>query len=252
MKTNNKHFESFLKCQSGKRCGFFLGCSTCAGIWRRHKFSEFCSALDLNYNKISNEDIFYIVIRPDFFGTLREKIEKIFLLVSEIREYRRNKKKLPFFYARLEISFKKSQLGFNPHLNIITTDKVFFKKIAQKFGLNFWSRKKNNDLNTIKSIVWYMLKFNRLDYEQARAVQITLNKRRTIMTSEHFKTKNIDYNYYIDTDFSFLGVMEIRSKDEVRLRNRVKKIRKNVNLFFKKELEKVKKKDKIISSGGGE
>ncbi|MBU1666939.1 hypothetical protein KKC13_00850 [bacterium] len=181
----------------------------------------------------------YIVIKSNKFGTLREKLNDLIILLDEVKELKK-RGKLPSFFGRLEISFKRDKLGFNPHLNLLVWgDYSIFQNLANSLGLNFWHKNKNNDTNTIKSIVWYMLKFNSIGIEKGETVKKALNKKRTIINSSDFSFKTINYtDEYIDIDFSPMCVYPIRSSTEVLLRSEHKKTLQFLRKKLKLKIDK--------------
>ena len=204
-------------CKKGRRCNRTLSCSFCGLGWQKGKFKGFMQCFT-KLHLSSDTRLTYIVISSNKLGTLREKSEKIFELLEEMKELKK-RAKLPLFFGRLEFSFGKKSLGFNPHLNLlIWGDDSIFKELSHKLNLRFWSKKKTNDKKTVKSIVWYMLKFNNIGIEEGEAVRKILDTKRTIVNSREFKSKNLNYiDDFIDIDFSFMGTYPIRSKKEIDL-----------------------------------
>ena len=226
--------QKIQNCKKGRRCNRPLSCSFCGEGWQKGKFKGFIDCF--NKLHLSNDTrLTFIVITSNKFGTLREKSERIFKLLEEIKELKK-RGKLPLFFGRLEFSFGKKSLGFNPHLNLLVWgDYSLFKELSHELDLRFWSEKKTNNEETVKSIVYYMLKFNNIGIEKGEAVRKILDKKRTIVNSREFQFKNVNYiDEYIDIDFSFMGVYPIRSKKEIYLKAQ-----------HKKELKKLREKLKL-------
>lgn len=233
-----------LQCRKNRRCNRPLSCPHCGEGWRKAKFKGFCQCLE-TFDKLkqtSDTSLTYIVIKSNKFGTLREKLNNLFVFLDEVKELKK-RGKLPSFFGRLEISFKRDKLGFNPHLNLLVWgDYSIFQILANSLGLNFWHKNKSNDTKTIKSIVWYMLKFNNIGIEKGEAVRKALNKKRTIVNSSDFTFKTINYvDEYIDIDFSFMGVYPIRSKKEINLRVKHNKNLKGLREELKREISRANK-----------
>jgi hypothetical protein len=233
--------NKIVHCKKGRRCNRPLSCPTCGSNWQRGKFKGFSQCLDNldEVHSLSNTPLTYIVITPNRFGTLGEKSKVIFELLEKMKELKK-RKKLPLFFGRLEFSIKNISLGFNPHLNLIVWgDYSIFKKLSHELNLRFWFRKKTNDMETVQSIAWYMLKFNKIGIEEGEAVRKLLDKKRTISNSREFAFKDFNYiNEYIDIDFSFMGVYSIKSKEEIRLEKEHRETLKKLRI----KLEKKKKK----------
>ena len=222
-------------CVKGRRCKSFFTCSVCGGHLQKKRFKNFTNS----YTRIDTDIITYIVIKPSKITILEDNLNTILNFMDDLRTLKKNKK-IGDFYSRLEVSFSKD-LGFNPHLNILSFgDFTEIKKLLKDYDLTFWSRKKENNKDTIFSIIWYMLKFNSIGKEQGKAVKTALNRRRAILYSNRFTPKKDSCDMeFIDTNFSFLGTKPIRSKEEVFYRKEIAKERKKINLKLKKFLSKL-------------
>ena len=223
-----------MSCDKFRRCKSFFTCSVCGGHLQKKRFKNFTNV----YNKSDNDIITYIVIKPSKNKILSDSLNDILDLLNDIRKLKKNGK-IGDFYSRLEVSFSKN-LGFNPHLNILSFgDFKEIKTLLDNYDLSFWHRKKDNNKDTVLSIIWYMLKFNSIGIEQGKAVKTALNRKRVILYSNRFTPlkDNCD-SAFIDTDFSFLGIKPIRSKQEVLFRKKIKEERKKTNLKLKKFLSK--------------
>jgi len=231
--------KKILNCKEKWRCSSPLSCATCGANWQRGKFKAFTSSLEL-FEIDSNVILSYIVIKSNKMGSLRTKITDLFLLLNKIKELKK-RDKLPDFFGRLEISFSKGSLGFNPHLNLLVWgDYRPFETVSSELGLFFWRRQKNNDEKTIKSIVWYMLKYNNVGIENGEAIRKVLGMRRTIITSKNLTLKTINYiDEIIDIDFSFMGTFPIRSKEEIALRAKHKDVLKALRAELKTNISLV-------------
>jgi len=236
-----RNLQKILQCRKDWRCNRPLSCEHCGKSWQRAKFKGFTQCLEsLDEVILSRETILtYIVIKSNKLGTLKEKLNDMVSLLDEVKELKK-RGKLPIFFSRLEFSFKKESLGFNPHLNLLVWgDYSIFERLAHSLGLTFWKRKKVNNKKTAKSIAWYMLKFNSIGIEKGEAVRKALNKKRTIINSKEFAFKSINYiDEYIDIDFSFMGIYPIRSKREILLRAEHKKNLKELRTQLKLEISK--------------
>jgi len=236
-----RNLEKILNCRKHWRCNRFLSCSFCGKSWQRKKFKGFTQCLDTIQTTIiqPNTPMTQIVIRSNKLGTLADKFKEISLLLEELRELKK-RGKLGVFYGRVEFSFSKGSLGFNPHLNLLVWgDYSIFKNTSDKLNLNFWSCKKCNDKNTAKSISWYMLKFNDIGIEKGEAVRKILNKKQTTINSKEFTFKNIDYiDEVINIDFSFMGVFPLRSKKEIELRAEHKQTLRELRSILNAEISK--------------
>jgi len=239
-----QNLQKILKCRKNWRCNRPLSCPNCGNSWRKAKFKGFSQCLDnLDEVSLSKETVLtYIVITSNKLGTLKEKLQDMFTLLNEVKKLKK-KGKLPIFFGRLEFSFKKDSLGFNPHLNLLVWgDYSIFENLSNELGLNFWKKEKTNNKETAKSIAWYMLKFNSIGIEKGEAVRKALNKKRTIVNSKEFTFKSINYiDEYIDIDFSFMGVYPIRSEKEILLRAEHKKTLKKLRVTLNAEIETANK-----------
>jgi len=234
-----QRIKKILSCKEKWRCSSPLSCATCGANWQRGKFKAFTSSLEL-FESDSNVILSYIVIKSNKMGSLRTKIGDLFLLMDKLKELKK-RNKLPSFFGRLEISFSKGSLGFNPHLNLLVWgDYKPFELISSELSLSFWRRKKTNDDKTIKSIAWYMLKHNRVGIENGEAIRKVLEMRRTILTSKDLTLKTIDYiDEIIDIDFTFMGTFPIRSKEELALRSKHKETLKDLRIDLKSNISLV-------------
>lgn len=228
--------ERVISCREGRRCGNHFACPSCAESWRKKKFLK-----HFNNFKLSFDSLTYIVVKNQSVGSLKAKLEPILKFLDELRLLKK-RDKLQVCFCRLEVSFSRFYCGFNPHLNIILLDENIdnFAALAAKYNLSFWHRKKSADINTLKSIGWYILKFNNIGIERGEAVRKALNRKNTILYTKEFEAKD-----YIDEianiDFSFLGVYPIRTKKEIELRKKRAAIVKEINQLIKKEREKFMK-----------
>jgi len=239
-----KNIQRVLNCRKGSRCNNFFACKYCGDIWQKKNFINVCNGL--NGVNLNDSIITYFIISSDYFGSLNNKLNQLLPFYNDLKELKK-RNKLDVFYSRLEISFKKSKLGFYPHFNIITfsdIDKTKIKELAIKHGLKVWNRKVDNDINEVKKVFWYILKYNNLGIEKGEAVRIALNKKRTILHSKHFNSDNdLDYLKEISNiDFGFMGVYPIRTPEEILLREEIRKKRQELNKFFKSKLEEIKAK----------
>jgi len=234
-----QRIKKILSCKEKWRCSSPLSCATCGANWQRGKFKAFTSSLEL-FESDSNVILSYIVIKSNKMGSLRSKIGDLFLLLDRIKELKK-RNKLPSFFGRLEISFIKGSLGFNPHLNLLVWgDHEAFKLLSSELGLTFWRRQKTNDDKTIKSIAWYILKYNRVGVEKGEAIRKVLEMRRTILTSKNLTLKTINYiDEIIDIDFTFMGTFPIRSKKELALRAEHKETLKALRVDLKSNISLV-------------
>jgi len=196
-----------------------LSCRSCGESWRRGKFKQFVNT----YNTLPTDIISYLVITSNSLNTLEKGIKDIYSLVNDIRELKK-RDKISDFFLKVEISFGRKSLGYNPHINILFFGDIgTIKTLAENHNLTVWSRLKDNNEQTVKSIIWYMLKYNNLGIEKGEAVRIALRKRTTLMHSKRFNHKTISYvDEYIDLDFGWMGVYPIRSKAEIALRSEIR------------------------------
>ena len=214
-----KRLKKILECKKGSRCNSPLSCRNCGENWRRGKFKQFVNC----YDTLPTDIITYLVIKSSNFNTLDKGITDIYNLIEDIRELKK-RCKIADFYLKIEVSFGKKSLGFNPHINILFFGDVGnIVELASKYNLTVWKKSKLNNEQVVKSIVWYMLKYNNLGIEKGEAVRIALNKRTTLLHSKRFNHKTISYiDDYIDLDFTWMGVYPIRSKEEILFRNKIK------------------------------
>jgi len=234
-----ERIKKILSCKEKWRCNSPLSCATCGANWQRGKFKAFTSSLEL-FESNPRVILSYIVIKSNKLGSLRSKITDLFLLLDQIKELKK-RNKLPSFFGRLEVSFSKGSLGFNPHLNLLVWgDYEAFKLLSLELSLSFWRREKTNDDKTAKSIAWYMLKYNSVGVENGEAVRKVLGMRRTIITSKDLTLKTVNYiDEIIDIDFSFMGTFPIRSKEEIALRLKHKNTLKALRLDLKSKISLV-------------
>lgn len=225
-----------LNCKEGWRCKKPLLCHFCAKIWQKRHFKAFAQTLVHR----GDDSITYMIVKSNSLNTLGVGIEDCYKFLGELKELKK-RDKICDFYSRLEVSFGVNQLGFNPHINIVFFGSINgIKEIAQRYNLGVWHRKKENDRDTILSIVWYMLKFNDIGLTQGEAVATALKKRRTILHTKRFNyTLPKDSDELIDMDFSFLGTYSIRSKEEVSLREEIREKRRAINSEFKQKMESI-------------
>ena len=236
--------QRILHCRKDKRCGYFLSCKHCGEAWRRRKFCEYCDALPKVLHRLRSKNdnpiITYIVIRSNQLLNLKDSMEQIYKFIDYLREEKK-RGRLPISYGRLEVSFSKSVLGFNPHLNLIAFENADFFKVAEKYWLKIWYQNKEFSEDVAKSIAWYILKFNNLGIEKGEAVRRAINKRNTIIYSKDFTPTKRDYiEDFLYMDFSFLGIERVRTPEELELRDRYREIRRKINIAFKRELELIR------------
>jgi len=239
--------EKILHCKEGFRCHSPLSCRNCGDNYQRGHFKAFCDT----FKQSNNDIITYFVIKNSSLCTLREGTTNIFLFLDEIKKLKK-RKKICEFYSTFEVSFSKNTLGFNPHLNFLFFGKIDadIKQIAEKYNLSVWNRKKDNDKNTVLSLVWYFLKFNKINIEEGEAVRKVLNKRRRIFKSGRFNVAKVDYiDEIIDIDFSFMGTYPIRSKEEVEAREEIREERKKLNKKFKGKIKRIKNNNNWLNYG---
>ena len=247
-----KNLERIVSCSEGKRCNYPLSCEKCGENWRRAKFKAFAERLPFAVS--DNAIITYIVIKANPLLNLHDGIEEIYSYIDKLREAKK-RGKLPTCFCRLEVSFGKKNLGFNPHLNIISFhDKDFFIDLAKNYNLTSWYSRKDSNKDTILSIAWYILKFNKIGIEKGEAVRKALKKRNQITHSKEFNHANINYiDEFIDIDFSFMGVYPIRTKEEIELRKKLSEERRKLNKEFRDRIELAKKKfEHFLERGAGE
>jgi len=234
-----QNLKRIIECREGRRCNSPLSCKHCGESWRRAKFKGFAECLP---SVLEDTDIItYLVVKPWEFLSLRAGIERMFKYLDDLREEKK-RGRLPVMFSRLEVSFGKKNLGFNPHLNIICFDDPSrLIDLADSHGLKVWHRQKDHNKDTALSIAWYMLKFNNIGIEKGEAVRKALNRRTQLLHSKEFNHKTINYiDEYIDLDFSFMGVYPIRSKEEIRIREKIREERRRLNAKFKRLLERAK------------
>jgi len=229
-----KNLIRIKNCREERRCGNIYACKTCGTIYQKRKFLEHINNISVDFKSLT-----YIVLKSNGFGSLQDKIEPLFKYLNEIRLLRKRKKLSGEYFARLEVSFSKFYCGFNPHLNIVALDCAAdtFLSLARKHNLIIYNRQKKPDTDTLKSICWYILKYNPIGIERGEAVRKAIKKRNTILYSNAFKQKNY-CDELTQIDFSFLGVYQIRSKEEIALREERKKIVRKYNKLIKEQQQK--------------
>jgi len=221
-------------CEKNRRCNNIFTCKYCGEIWRRKNFRAFAEGIE----ELEIKEVYYYVIKPSVFDSLKNNLERIYKLIEQIR-LKKKMGKLKFF-GRLEVSFS-SQYGFLPHLNIITFNAKLDINYNKK-RLKMW-KKKLKDKEETKKVAWYFLKQQKLDEEKANIVKKALKKRRQVIVSSNFKIK--DYTEEIilkELDFRFLGTQTIRVREELELRARIREERRKINRKFKEELKKIRSK----------
>ena len=227
-----KKIQQILKCKKGFRCHSHLSCKKCGDIWQRNKFKNFCLNLDkCNLSNVTS--LTYIVIKSNKISNLKNKLEDIINFLDDIKLLKK-RNKISTFYSRLEVSFSKAKLGFHPHINfLVWGDISLYRELANKHNLAFWHSKKKNDTDTIKSIIWYSLKYNSIGVEEGEAVRVALDRKNTILASKEF-TNIVNYtDELIDLDFCFMGIYPIRSKKEIELRDAKRLVVRDLNLKIK-------------------
>jgi len=226
-----RRLNQILNCRKNFRCHAPLSCKTCGETWQKAKFKGFCSSF-----KFSNKDsITFLVIKPDYLNSLTVGVSLMFGFINELRDLKK-RGKICDFYSRLEVSFGKQYLGFNPHLNIVCFgDTKSIEEAVKTHGLGIYKRKKENDINVVKSLLWYILKYNPLGVEKGEAVRKAFDKKSSVLHSKRFNSKSY-IDEIIDIDFSFMGVYPIRTKEELIFRAKIKDERAKINKKFKKFL----------------
>lgn len=227
-----QNLKRVIECREGKRCNSPLCCSKCGESWQKGKFKAFVNRLP---SVIETSSILtYIVIRSNEFNTLGQGIAELMGFIDDLRELKK-RAKLSTSFSRLEVSFGKKNLGFNPHLNMLVWgDTGEIEKLSKLHGLKLWKQSKENSIMVAKSIAWYMLKHNKIGVEKGEAVRIALNKRSQLLYTKEFNHKTISYiDEYIDIDFSFMGIYPIRSKAELKLREEIRETKAKLNQSLK-------------------
>ena len=229
-------FKRLLRCKEGNRCHLIHCCEDCASNYQKHKFVMHTKEL----KNSQREKFFYCVIGSKYISTLNNNINEIKEFMrsfSALSSRKRGIFKSCDFFMRLEVSFK-PKIGFYPHLNIMffNVDKSSIESelynILDKHNLKIRIFSKDNNINTIKSILWYILKYNKMDWRKAMAVQIATKGLQEIRYSKMFKYTDIDKlddEIFPILDMSFLMPMNVRTRKEVSIRasysNKIKKIR---------------------------
>ena len=223
-----QNLKRVIECREGRRCNSPLVCKTCGESWKKGMFKSFCNCLSSVVE--DNSILTYLVIKPNELLTLGDGIKSMMLFMDSLRELKK-RNKLSTSFSRLEVSFGKKSLGYNPHLNMLVWgDTKAIINIALEHGLKPWHKRKENTVDTAKSIAWYMLKFNSIGIEKGEAVRVALNRRTQLLHTREFNHKKISYiDEFIDIDFSFMGTYPIRSKEEIKIRDYIKEERKKLN-----------------------
>jgi hypothetical protein len=231
---NLKRIEN---CRKGKRCNAVFSCKYCATTWQKKHFKAFIECLP----RINTDIITYYVVRCYGVESLNSKLTQIFNFIDRLKELKK-RNKLPPLYARIEVSYR-DLIGFNPHINIVlfSDDYSEFKTIAKELHLKLWKRKKQYSEDIAKSLIWYILKPQKLNIQRGEIVRIAFNKRNQIFKTKefNFNLNTINENELINLDFSFMGTMPIRTKEELELRAKIREMRREINRKFKEELAKL-------------
>jgi len=205
---------------------------------------------ELDFKQFDN--FYYVVIGSKHIDTLGNNLEEI---KSFMRDFsaRKNRKrgifKLGQFFSRLEVSFK-SGLGFYPHVNL-----MFFNvglldlqeelyHLCDSNGLKFRIFKKEESENTVKSMLWYILKYNKMEWKKSVAVQVACKGLQEIRYSSAFKFTNL--NMFDDDilpliDMNFIKVHPIRSGREIEIINKHKQKLYKLKQDKKKKLSNLKR-----------
>lgn len=237
-----------LKCKKSSRCGLIHVCNQCADNYQKKKFAMHTKELD--YTKFDN--FFYVVVGSKTITTLRENLEEIKSFLVEFSA-RKNRKRGIFktaeFFIRLEVSFR-AGLGFYPHINIMffNVDKSALEtelyNLCVNNSLKYRSFSKDNNENTIKSVLWYILKFNKMEWKKMLAVQVATKGFQEIRYSSAFKYT--DLNKFDDEilpiiDMSFIKPKRIRSSSEVSIYKKIKDEQKKLNEKKKNSLKNLRR-----------
>ena len=227
-----QNLKRVIECREGKRCNSPLCCSKCGKSWQRGKFKAFANCLP---SVIEASNILtYIVIRSNELNTLGQGISELMGFMDDLRESKK-RGRLATSFSRLEVSFGKKNLGFNPHLNMLVWGDISdIERLSKVHNLKFWKKSKENSSTVAMSIAWYMLKHNNIGIEKGEAVRISLKKRTTLLHTKEFNHKTINYiDEFIDIDFSFMGIYSVRSKAEIELRNSIREAKAKLNQSLK-------------------
>lgn len=200
-------------CRDDRRCKKHLYCLKCGEIWRSNNFRRFATS----YKYDTKDIITYSVLSFAGLDNLSTKLDNLFQFIAELRELKK-RGRVKDFYLRLEVSHS-DKLGYHPHINIITFgDFHIIKSLGHSLGLKIWSRTKTNSKNIVLSLVWYILKYNPIGYDNGRILVHFLNKRRTILHTKRFDCKDD----LIPLDYIFMGTNKVRDKEEVQFRHNIK------------------------------
>lgn len=236
-----------LKCKKGSRCNLIHACEECGNNYQKRQFA--LHVKELNFNKLEN--FHYVVIGSKSITTLNENIEQIKAFMRDFSA-RKNRKRGIFktaeFFSRIEVSFR-AGLGFYPHVNI-----MFFNAdlpdiqselyhLCDGNDLKYRVFKKESSEDTIKSMLWYILKFNKMQWKKSVAAQVATKGMHEIRYSGEFKYTNL--NKFDDEilpliDMSFMKVHPIRSGREVAINNAYKRKQSELKQKKKKALSKLK------------
>ena len=227
-----QNLKRVLECREGKRCNSPLCCSKCGESWQKGKFKSFANRLP---SVVEASDILtYIVIKSNELNTLSQGIADLMDFMNSLREFKK-RGRLTTSFSRLEVSFGKKNLGFNPHLNMLVWGDISeIERLSKEHGLKLWKQSKENSITVAKSVVWYMLKHNKIGIEKGEAVRIALNKRTPLLHTKEFNHKTISYiDEFIDIDFSFMGIYPVRSRAEIKLRDSIREAKSKLNQSLK-------------------
>ena len=227
-----QNLKRILECREGKRCNSPLSCRKCGESWQKGKFKAFANCLP---SVVEASDILtYIIVKSNELNTLSQGISDLMGFMDSLREAKK-RGKLTTSFSRLEVSFGKKSLGFNPHLNMLVWgDFLEIERLSKLHSLKLWKQSKKNSITVAKSIAWYMLKHNKIGIEKGEAVRIALNKRTPLLYTKEFNHKTISYiDEFIDIDFSFMGVYPVRSKKEIKLRDSIREAKAKLNQSLK-------------------
>jgi hypothetical protein len=237
-----------LRCNAGKRCNYIHACKECANNYQKRQFALHVKELD--FTKLNS--FYYVVVGSKRIDTLRTNLEEIKEFMKRFSA-RKNRKRGIFkfgeFFSRLEVSFKHG-FGFYPHLNIMFFN-VSLSELQEELyhltdahELKFKIYRKDADENTIKSMLWYILKYNQMEWKKGVAVQVACKGLQEIRYSTMFRYT--DLNKFDDDilpliDMSFMKIHPIRSGREVELNNKIKLERAKLNKKYRDKLSKLKR-----------